>query len=145
MSLPDVYGATPIKRKRRTKAELRDLRDLMFNLVREYQPMTVRQVFYQMVSRGHIAKTEANYKNTVGRLLTLMRKEGVMPLAGSQITPGGCANRKPTTRSKTCSEIKRRYIGVRFGAIRVVTLRSGLRKTRWPVCFSTSQARGTCR
>ena len=30
-------------------------------------PMTVRQVFYQLVSRGVIAKTEAEYKQAVVR------------------------------------------------------------------------------
>ena len=41
--------------------------------------MTVRQVFYRMVSRGVVEKTEAQYKQTVCRLLGLMRREGVIP------------------------------------------------------------------
>jgi light-regulated signal transduction histidine kinase (bacteriophytochrome) len=50
-----------------------DLRDV----IAENQPMTVRQVFYQAVSRRLIEKTEAQYKNTVVRLLTDMRIAGV--------------------------------------------------------------------
>jgi hypothetical protein len=41
--------------------------------------MTVRQVFYQLVSRGVIAKTEAQYKQTVCRLLVEMRRDGTVP------------------------------------------------------------------
>jgi hypothetical protein len=45
----------------------------------EIQPATVRQVFYQLVSRGVIAKTETEYKSTVVRLLTAMRRSGEIP------------------------------------------------------------------
>lgn len=41
--------------------------------------MTVRQVFYQAVSRGLIDKTEAEYKRTIVRLLTQMRKNNELP------------------------------------------------------------------
>jgi len=39
----------------------------------------VRQVFYRLVSAGVIEKTEAEYKNTVCRLLTIMRREHELP------------------------------------------------------------------
>jgi hypothetical protein len=39
--------------------------------------MTVRQVFYQMVSRGLIEKTEREYEGTVVRLLAEMRMSQV--------------------------------------------------------------------
>lgn len=42
-------------------------------------PMTVRQVFYRMVGRGAIAKTENDYNNTVCRLLVNMRRAGQIP------------------------------------------------------------------
>jgi hypothetical protein len=51
----------------------------MLDLLQADHPMTVRQVFYQMVSRGVIAKTEAQYKQTVCRLLTQLRRAGVLP------------------------------------------------------------------
>jgi hypothetical protein len=41
-------------------------------------PMTVRQVFYQLVVRGTIEKTEAQYQGTVIRLLTDMRMDGTI-------------------------------------------------------------------
>jgi hypothetical protein len=49
------------------------IRDQLREVVGAGQPMTVRQVFYQLVSRGVNAKTETEYKGTVGRLLTEMR------------------------------------------------------------------------
>src|SRR5262249_3462995 len=44
-------------------------------------PQTVRQVFYQLVVRGVIEKTEAEYKATVIRLLTEMRLSDDIPFA----------------------------------------------------------------
>jgi len=48
--------------------------------------MTVRQVFYRLVSEGAIEKTEGAYNKVVVRLLTRMRLEGRMPW--SWITDG---------------------------------------------------------
>jgi hypothetical protein len=70
---------SPTKSRRRTKAAVQAIRDAIFGIVEEYQPMTVRQVFYQLVTRGVIAKTEAEYKTTVCRLLVQMRREGILP------------------------------------------------------------------
>jgi hypothetical protein len=41
--------------------------------------MTVRQIFYRAVSSGIVTKSEADYKNVVGRLLLLMRRRGDLP------------------------------------------------------------------
>jgi hypothetical protein len=41
--------------------------------------MTVRQVFYRLVSAGVIEKTEQEYKSTVVRLLAEMRRDGELP------------------------------------------------------------------
>jgi hypothetical protein len=50
----------------------------MAQIVEENAPATVRQSFYQGVSRGAIDKTEAEYR-TVVRLLTEMRIDGSIP------------------------------------------------------------------
>jgi len=68
-----------IKRKRRSRDEMASVRDALFDVLKEENPMTVRQVFYRMVSAGVIDKTEAQYKNTICRLLGLMRRERVIP------------------------------------------------------------------
>ncbi len=64
---------------RRTKAEIADLRSEMRTLLQRDRPMTVRQVFYRLVSLGLIAKTENEYKHTVVRLLSEMRLGGDLP------------------------------------------------------------------
>jgi hypothetical protein len=55
------------------------LKSLLYEIVEEQPPMTVRQLFYRAVSMGLIAKTEAEYKNTVVRLLGEMRLSGDLP------------------------------------------------------------------
>jgi hypothetical protein len=49
------------------------IRDAIIEVLRADHPQTVRQVFYQLVTRGIIEKTEAEYQTTVIRLLTEMR------------------------------------------------------------------------
>jgi len=74
-----VYRTSSIKRGRRTKAEIGAIRDALCAVVAEQQPMTVRQVFYQLVSRGVVAKTEGEYTRTVCRLLTELRVDKTIP------------------------------------------------------------------
>lgn len=74
-----VYGSSPIKRSRRSRDEIAVVRDALFDLLQQENPMTVRQVFYRLVSEGVIEKTEQQYKGTVCRLLGVMRRERVIP------------------------------------------------------------------
>jgi hypothetical protein len=74
-----TYKTRLIKRARRTRAELEKVREAIYDVLSQDNPMTVRQVFYRLVSRGTIEKTENEYKNTVGRLLLAMRKEQKIP------------------------------------------------------------------
>jgi len=74
-----VCRTSPIKRFRRTKAEMRDLRAGLYEIVKAGRPMTVRQVFYQAVVAGLIEKTEAEYNNTIARLLLEMRRAREIP------------------------------------------------------------------
>ncbi len=69
----------PIKRERRTRGEMDGIRGAILDVLSGYHPMTVRQVFYQLVSRGAVAKTEQEYKGTVVRLLTEMRRARDIP------------------------------------------------------------------
>lgn len=71
--------ARSTRRTRRTNAEMDQLRYAIYEAVAADRPMTVRQVFYRLVSSGVIDKTEAEYKNTVCRLLADMRRSGVIP------------------------------------------------------------------
>jgi hypothetical protein len=68
-------------------------------------PMTVRQVFYQLVSQGVIAKTEAEYKSTVVRLLAAMRRAGEIPF--DWIADNTRWMRKPKTYSDVEQALQR--------------------------------------
>jgi hypothetical protein len=56
-----------------------ELRGAIVDMLRDDHPMSVRQVFYQLVTRRVIAKTENEYKSTVCRLLVEMRRSGEIP------------------------------------------------------------------
>jgi hypothetical protein len=74
-----TYRACPTKRSRRTKAEIEHLKSVIYDTVKTDAPMTVRQVFYQLVHRGEIGKSENEYQQVVVRLLTQMRVAGDLP------------------------------------------------------------------
>lgn len=97
MKAATSYPSSSIKRKRRTRGELDGLKQSMLDIIAENDSMTIRQLFYQMVSRGLIDKTEAEYNNTVIRLATQMRKAGEMPFHA--ITDNTRLMRKPSTHS----------------------------------------------
>ena len=73
------------------------LREALYELAEEIQPCTVRQIFYQMVSKGHLSKTEAAYNGVVIRLVGQMREDGEMPW--SWITDNTRYMRKSSTYS----------------------------------------------
>lgn len=68
-------------------------------------PMTVRQVFYQLVSLGVIDKTEGEYKATAVRLLANMRRTGEIPFG--LIADNTRWMRKPTTYSSLEQALQR--------------------------------------
>lgn len=75
----EVYRSSPTKRGRRTQYKMAEIRDAILAVLSSDHPMTVRQVFYQVVGTGLIEKTEMEYKGTVGRLLVEMRTKGTIP------------------------------------------------------------------
>jgi hypothetical protein len=89
-----LYQASPIKRYRATKAEVKERRDVFYDIVAEMQPMTVRQVFYQATVRGIIEKTGAGYTK-VQTDLVLMRRDGTLPYGW--IADNTRWQRRPTT------------------------------------------------
>jgi hypothetical protein len=80
-----VYGPSTVKRKRRTNAELADLDALIIQVVEEEHPVTLRGVYYRVVSCGGAEKTEAAYR-VVGRRLLHLRRAGLIPY--DRITDG---------------------------------------------------------
>ena len=80
-------------RHRRTSAEMEEVRSAIYTAVAADHPMTVRQVFYRLVSQGVIAKTEAEYKATVVRQLGIIALRG-HPAASveTEFDVGGTSN-----------------------------------------------------
>lgn len=74
-----VYGPSPTKSSRRTRAELEALDDSLVSIVASIEPATVRQVFYQAVVRGLVPKDEAKGYKLVQRRLVKLRESGVIP------------------------------------------------------------------
>jgi hypothetical protein len=78
VSAVKIYPASPIRRRRATKAEVEDRRERFFEIVAVMRPMTVRQVFYQATDRGLVEKAEAGYAKLQADLVQ-MRRAGRLP------------------------------------------------------------------
>ena len=100
-----VNGARPTNGRRRTKTGMAVIRGGIFGLLAENHPMTVRQVFYQLVSLGFVAKTDTEYKSTVIRLLTEMRRSETIPFGW--IADNTRWMRKPASFSSLEQALKR--------------------------------------
>ncbi len=74
-----IYETSPIKRRRRTKAELKMLDEALVEIVEQFRPVTVRQVFYQAVNRDLVPKSEAKGYRVVQRRLVALRQTGDVP------------------------------------------------------------------
>lgn len=85
MSSDPVYEASPVKRPRRTKAELEEVDNAIIGAVDLENPITLRGVFYRVVSAGAVDKTDAGY-DLIGRELLKLRRARVIPY--DQITDG---------------------------------------------------------
>jgi hypothetical protein len=92
----ESYGPSTVKRQRRTNLELEAVNEAIFEAVREENPVTLRGVFYRVVSAGAVDKSEAGYR-LVGRQLLKLRRAKVIPYAW--ITDGTRLIRKPPSWS----------------------------------------------
>ncbi len=72
----EPYAPRSIRRSRR---EMDRLREGLVHILTNEHPTTVRHAFYVAVSRGLVEKTEAEYKGTIVRLLTQLRRSGEIP------------------------------------------------------------------
>lgn len=73
-----TYQPSPIKRRRRTNADLAALHAAMIDTVMAMQPMTLRQLFYSLTVQGIIDKEEREYA-AVGVQLLKLRRTGRVP------------------------------------------------------------------
>jgi hypothetical protein len=74
-----AYGTSPIKRTRRTRAEIEALDTALIEIVEDFRPATVRQVFYQAVNRSLVPKSETKGYRVVQRRLVALRESGEVP------------------------------------------------------------------
>ena len=72
------YEACPVKRKRRTKAEIAELQDTIMAVCEIDHPLSVRGVFYRVLSRGGVEKSEKGY-DAVQREVLKLRRTGRLP------------------------------------------------------------------
>lgn len=92
-----VSGSRYIQhRHRRTRAELADLDAAIYTAVSTEHPVTLRGVYYRVVSAGAVDKTQAGYR-VVGRQLVKLRRSGAIPY--TWITDGTRLMRKPASWS----------------------------------------------
>ena len=71
-----IYGTSPIKRTRRTRSRDRSPGRALIEIVEQFRPVTVRQVFYQAVNRGLVPKSETKGYRVVQRRLVALRESG---------------------------------------------------------------------
>lgn len=89
-----VYGPSTVKRSRRTNLEIGALDAAIITAVELEAPVTLRGVYYRVVSAGAVDKTEQGYR-AVGRRLLELRRDGRVPYRS--ITDGTRWITKPTT------------------------------------------------
>ncbi len=76
-----VNRASPLKRRRRTKAQVVQLERQIHDVLREDQPQSIRHVFYRMTDPRlpePVEKSERGYRHVQERC-TVMRREGRLP------------------------------------------------------------------
>jgi hypothetical protein len=77
----DALAHRIARRGRRLAPKTLALRSAVLELTREFEVMTVRQIFYQLVSRGIVPKTENGGYRPVQTQVLKMRREGLLPWA----------------------------------------------------------------
>jgi hypothetical protein len=91
-----AYGTSPLKRHRRTKAELDAINEAIIAVAEAEKPITVRGLFYRVMSLGLVPKSEKGY-DVIQRQALKLRRAG--ELEYSHITDGSRLRLEPTTWS----------------------------------------------
>jgi hypothetical protein len=78
IAMTAVYEASALKRSRRTNAELHELDLMICRVCAEDHPLSVRGVFYRVMSAGAVEKTEKAYA-AVQREVLKLRRSGILP------------------------------------------------------------------
>lgn len=89
-----VYGTSAVKRRRRTNAELAEIDAAIYETAAAEEPVSVRGIFYRVMSRGLVPKSEKGYA-VVQRQTLKLRRSGGLPY--DWITDGSRLRLKPRT------------------------------------------------
>ena len=76
-----AYRTSPIKRTRRTKAQIRQLDHQIIEVLEEDNPQSVRHVFYRMTNPRlpePVEKSDRGYRHVQDRIVKL-RRSGDLP------------------------------------------------------------------
>ena len=79
MSATAILSSMPDKRARRTASAIDVLKASMLTIIAKHEQLTIRHLFYLIVSQGLIEKTETEYNNVVIRLALQLRRSGNIP------------------------------------------------------------------
>lgn len=104
MSAASFYTTSPIKRRRRTSAQMDIIRHAILRIVNGGAGMTVRHLFYRLVGENMIEKTEAEYDSTVARLAVELRRSGDIPFG--KIVDGSRLYTAPTTYTSPTAALR---------------------------------------
>ena len=107
-----IYTTSPLKRHRRSNAELTEINDAIIEIAQAEQPVTVRGLFYRVMSRGLVPKTDKADKaagipsgyGIVQRQALKLRRAGDLPYGW--ITDGSRLRLKPRTFSSAAAALK---------------------------------------
>jgi hypothetical protein len=93
--ISDVYGTSAVKRYRRTNGELAELDAAIYETAEAERPVSVRGVFYRVMSCGLVPKSETQGYKVVQRRTLKLRRSGDLPY--DWITDGSRLRLKPQT------------------------------------------------
>lgn len=163
-----LYPSSLIKRSRRTKAEMDVIRDAILRIVNSGDEMTVRHLFYRLVSAGVVEKTEAEHDNTVAHFASEAaavalrhdlqaradRVAFLVPLAPPPAPrpkpPPGQQERKRDRKQERARRIQRMALGV-VATLAMITPSVAQHSSLYlclqqaPATFSVDQMLDTCR
>ena len=74
-----VHKPKKRRRTKRSKADMDRLREAIWDICHEHQPLTVRNLFYRLVVEHLIEKSQREYNNVAVRLTGLMREADELP------------------------------------------------------------------
>ena len=80
-NMSDIYQASPIKRRRRTRGQVAQLDCQIIEILQEDRPQSIRHIFYRLTDPRlpePIEKSDHGYQQTQGRL-TALRRAGRVP------------------------------------------------------------------